>query len=473
MRIPHLAVAAALALGLAACGGNKIGGDDAGNGDGNGNGDGSGCQGLACYQVNCPGAEPEATSVSGTVYAPNGWLELYNVDVYVPTTDVPDYVEGQVSCDRCSDALPGNPLIHTTTDTAGHFQLKNMPVTPGVKLVIQVGKWRRIYTLDQPVAQCTDTPLDPQNIRLPKNSTEGHLPKIALTTGGADALECLLRKVGISDSEFGIYGDDGKRVHLFYGNQTSSGGGTPKYDSATDNGASFTAATDFWNDPTKLEKYDVVLFSCEGAQNTGDKPQGAIDAVNTYANAGGRVFASHWHNYWLQATPSPAVGETVTWPSITTWDNGGTAFSGTLTADINPNFSKGPALTDWLVNVGASTTAGLIDLKNAKHTLTGVDETTGKAEKWVYLDNPPDGSGTTVQYTSFTTSQDLPENQRCGKVVFSDIHVSSGASTDRSNAGLSFPSGGCTSDVNTMSAQEKVLAFMIFDISSCVGPPIP
>jgi hypothetical protein len=53
--------------------------------------------------------------------------------------------------------------------------------------------------------------------------------------------------------------------------------------------------------------------------------------------------------------------------------------------------------------------------------------------------------------------------------VLSDIHVASG---DASNAGVAFPSGGCTSNVAMMTPQEKVLAFMIFDIGSCIDGPI-
>src|SRR5437763_17171701 len=99
MRSSHLAIVAAFAL--AACGGNHMG-DDAGGDDAGGNGDGGPCQGLACFQHSCPGTTA-TTSISGTVYAPNGWLPLYNVDVYVPNAAVPDYDETHLSCDQCSD----------------------------------------------------------------------------------------------------------------------------------------------------------------------------------------------------------------------------------------------------------------------------------------------------------------------------------------------------------------------------------
>jgi hypothetical protein len=47
--------------------------------------------------------------------------------------------------------------------------------------------------------------------------------------------------------------------------------------------------------------------------------------------------------------------------------------------------------------------------------------------------------------------------------VFSDMHVSSDSS---STSGTAYP-GGCSSQ--PLTAQEKALAFIFFDISSCVG----
>ena len=71
-----------------------------------------------------------------------------------------------------------------------------------------------------------------------------------------------------------------------------------------------------------------------------------------------------------------------------------------------------------------------------------------------------------LQFFQFTTPLTGEANQRCGKVEFSDIHVSSG---DDSGTSLRFPAGCTTSG---LTAQEKVLAFMIFDIASCIQPPI-
>jgi hypothetical protein len=75
-----------------------------------------------------------------------------------------------------------------------------------------------------------------------------------------------------------------------------------------------------------------------------------------------------------------------------------------------------------------------------------------------------------VQDLQFTTPLDQPIEQRCGKVVFSDMHVSSGST---SSAAVPYP-GGCAVDgmgnLEPLSPQEKALAFIFFDIAACVGP---
>ncbi len=445
IRISSATAALLLAIAVAGCGGNGGNGDDDDDGDGGGPADA--CVGLGCMQVVCPTAG-ETTSLSGTVYAPNGTLPLYNVTVFVANGPVSAFTEG-AQCDRCGSVLSGNPLVQTTTDTTGAFTLDDVPVGVDIPLVIQVGKWRRQVTIPA-VTACVDTPLGASETRLPRTQAEGDIPQMALTTGGADALECLLRKVGIADSEF-TNGDGTGRVHLYTGS-----GGTDQFD-ATNGGAAFANATTLWDDTASLQAYDVVFLSCEGNQNAGTKPQASRDAMKAYADLGGRVFTSHWHNFWLEQGPAP-------WDSVMNWDFDSDL--GNVTADVNTAFDRGNALADWLQNVAATTTVGRIDLRDTQHTLESVDET--MADKWIYLDTTANGHPS-VQYTSFTTPVEASTDQRCGRVVFSDIHVSTG---DDSSGNLSFPSGGCTSDIDVLTPQEKVLAFMIFDIASCVGPVV-
>src|SRR5688572_21724951 len=74
------------------------------------------CVGLECAQVDCTKKGLPDTTLTGTVYAPNGTLPLYNVTVYVPNAPVLDLPTG-LSCDRCDNVLSGSPLVKTTTDT--------------------------------------------------------------------------------------------------------------------------------------------------------------------------------------------------------------------------------------------------------------------------------------------------------------------------------------------------------------------
>jgi hypothetical protein len=415
------------------------------------------CEGLGCSIVNCGAQGLPTTTVSGTVFAPNGTLPLYGVTVYVPISE-PGALPAGVQCDRCVDDLPGGAYTQTITDEAGRFVLPDVPAAANIPLVIQVGKWRKQVTLPS-VAACTDTPASATATTLPRNHTEGDIPQIAITTGDADALDCLIRKLGVADSEITTDAQSG-RVHLFKGNgakqfATGFAGGT----------GLFSDALTLWGSLDKLKNYDITVFSCEGGQNPTTKPQTALQAVHDYAGLGGRVFLSHWHNIWVGGDASDTNHVLADWKATSTFDYGAAQPSkgSVQPVLVDETSSKGVPFATWLVNTGASTTRDHLDVVDARYTLKSV--TSGKAEQWVYVDpaHPLLTGVTGVQDMLFTTPQDQPPGNRCGKVVFSDMHVSSDSS---SKSGTAYP-GGCSSA--PLTAQEKALAFIFFDISSCVG----
>jgi hypothetical protein len=404
---------------------------------------GESCTGLHCLVVDCSQQGGTPTSISGTVFAPNETLALYGATVYIPELDPGPLPEGP-QCDRCdpSAGLPGGAVASAISDEAGHFTLNNVPAGTDIPLIIQIGKWRRRALLPM-VNACTDNPLPPELSSLPKNTSEGDLPKIAITTGNSDALECLVRRLGVSDYEFTNSSGPGS-IHLYTGNGANQIGNTP-----------LASASTLWNSVDNLKKYDIVLLSCEGGQNASNKPQAAMDAMKAYADLGGRVFASHYHNVWISGETGHPDHAPAVWKDIATWvDNYPSASLDTIDQVNNP---KGMAFATWMQNVGGSTTAGqvAIDSGSFRQTVNTLDSS--KAERWVYWDT---GTAQYPQNFQFTTPNEMPPDQRCGRVVFSDMHVATGSSSSGT-----FPNG-CSS--SPLSPQEKALAFMFFDIASCI-----
>ncbi|HSQ64054.1 MAG TPA: carboxypeptidase regulatory-like domain-containing protein [Polyangiaceae bacterium] len=455
--------AASIALGAAGCGSGDSSGFDASNDqtnpfatdtgnpfvDGGVSSDGKQCTGLCTKIVNC-GSQPP-TSVSGTVYDPAGKVPLYNVAVYVPNAPLSPIVHG-ATCDTCGSTLSGDPVVATLTDAAGHFKLDNVPVDQDVPLVIQIGKWRRRITLPA-TPQCADTPLPAAQTRLARKpaetSPDDDIPKIAIATGGADALECLLPLIGIDSGEFTNVSGGG-RVNLYKGNGGSViNGSTP-------------GAQPFWSDANQLKNYDITMLSCEGSTYPTTKPASALQAMQTYANAGGRVFASHFHYYWLQSSPAP-------WPTTATWNHASNPPQTQWPVLIDQSFAKGQAFAQWMLNVGGSTTLGTFPIDQARHDVDAVNgqpPSDPVSVRWVYANSP-----NLVEYYSFNTPVGKPTDQQCGKVVFSDLHVGAG-----NQPGGTFPSTTCTQSP-TLTPQEKALEFLLFDLSSCIQndttPPPP
>jgi hypothetical protein len=408
------------------------------------------------------------TTIKGTVYAPNGTLPLYGITVYVPNAPVGPLPDG-AQCSRCNEDLPGNPLVRATTDEAGQFTITGAPAGQNIPLIITSGKWRRQITIPS-VGQCMDNSLGAAETRLPKNRSEGDIPKIALSTGRRDSLECLLRRMGIDDSEIGKEGDP-QRIHL-YTDKNSGGEGVDQFKGGFAGGnGGFTDSVGLWSDVAKLKAYDLLILSCEGGQYAETKTKAHMDAVKAYADFGGRVFASHWHNIWIGGNftnsnnasggnPKPDV-----WTGVASWqDNTDT---GTNTVDLidETNNSKGTAFANWMKNVEPTSTRGEIKIQDGtgKSTCTMVDNT--KAERWTTIKTPNSLVGRPQNF-QFTVPNEAAADLRCGKVVFSDMHVSG----DGGAPGSSYPD--TCGDAGTpapMTAQEKALAFMLFDLASCVG----
>jgi hypothetical protein len=389
------------------------------------------------------------TTLSGTIYDPSATLPLYNVVVYVPSEALAPISNG-ASCQTCDGNFSGHPIAVALSDAAGHFQLKldNVPAGDTIPIVVQVGKWRRQLNVPG-VKACADTQAADGSVRLPRDRSEGDLPRIAVVRGGSDALECLFRKIGISDSEFSTDAGDG-HIQLYASDGGTATAGTTELAS----GGSIPLAATLYSSLDKMMAYDALFLACEGGGKGTFSSDTATDFTNvaTYADRGGRIFGSHYQNYWIR----PDKFGFPAYPTVAVFASSQDGFNQDVTGDVDTSFPKGMAFRDWLVNVGASTTPGKLLIHDGEHTVDSV--IAGTAQQWITV-NDPSGPQNVVQYYSFNTPVGGAE---CGRMVFSDLHVASGTGD---SGKIAFPTG-CTS--TTLSPQEKALVFMLFDLSSCV-----
>jgi hypothetical protein len=290
---------------------------------------------------------------------------------------------------------------------------------------------------------------DPQLFRLPRNQAEGDLPQMAVVRGGSEALECLVRKLGVDDSEFTTDGGKG-RVHLYV-----SDGGTATAGTGTlADGSKLGSDDSLLDSLDKMKGYDMVLLGCEGTDNIIEgRPATQYFNVRDYADQGGRIFGSHYHDKFIWNDKT----EDKPYPEVVKFQSGASALPSPATGTINTSFPKGAALADWLVNVKATTVRGQISIVDAENTVQSV--LNPNAISWI---GSPDAKtpGAPI-YFSFPTPVDGPA---CGRMVFSDIHVASGSGDTGKQP---FPTG-CTNP--ELTPQQAALAFMIFDLSSCVQP---
>jgi hypothetical protein len=356
---------------------------------------------------------------------------IYNAIVYIPNAPVEPFKTG-VACEPCGP-VSGSPLVSALTGANGKFTLRNVPVGDDIPLVIQVGRWRRQVKIPK-ITACADNPLEAELTRLPRNKSEGDIPLMAIATGEADGIECVLRKIGVDDSEFTEPSGNG-RVQMYQVNGATLTPMTPLY-------GQLTGSLD------TLKKYDAVILECEGEHE--DKAMADKQNVVSYTNEGGRLFLTHYSYTWAYDTP-PYMG-------MATWVADGprpTQNNAPLTGNIDQSFPKGKAFAEWLALVGASMPMpGQIQIHAPRYDLSAV---MAPAQRWIYTDAPA-----TLQHFTFNTPVGAAEDKQCGRVLFSDFHVN-----DLGNISVPFPMA--CNDM-PLTPQEKVLEFMLFDLTSCVQP---
>ena len=464
-----------------------------------------GCQGVCSQILDCSASSIKTTSLSGVVFDPAGVTPLHHVFVYVANNpDDPELktFKPGVTCDVCGASAAGSPLLSdsngtfgTYTDTAGHFKLNNVPVGKAITVVIQLGRWRRVFSVDI-AKSCDDNPVLGNTFRMPAKQSEGNIPLIAMVTGKSDSLECVLRKIGIDATEF-TNPAGGGRVQFYLGSDQN--GGTDGYGQKIDVSTPMQSALfakDASNQPI-INGYDMTMLACQGFSPT----QSAADlaTLRGYAASGGRVFTTHYNYSWLRGNnpPGAQLGKTDNWNEVANWNVDEGDRTGTVIGQVdlisNP---KGDAFQHWLLNVAASTSLGQVSVSFFNHDTDSISSVSGQVQQWLYRDgvnkkkcsggggpcnSTADCTGTATcggkDYTGlklplhFTYNtpvnlvQDLtttPPTLQCGRVLFSDFHVQDVHEYDKV-----FPA---QCDGTPLTPQEKLLEYMIFDLGSCVPP---
>jgi hypothetical protein len=444
------------------------------------------CSNLQCQLDKAGECTGSGTTISGQVFDPAAKNPLYNVLLYVPNTALGPIPTG-ASCDRCDSPISGTPVAAALSGADGKFKIMNAPSGTNIPLVIQIGKWRRKIILPT-VTKCQDNAFnDPNTVRLPRSMSDRgagdtagdvHMPQIALSTGHSDAFDCLLRKIGIADTEFTPDSSSG-RVHMYVGGAGKSGDqGSAMLASGTKFADSYGTLFPNYG---KMTSYDMIVLQCEGEQLANEKMP-FLGNMKKYADHGGRVFSDHLHSAWIRTGLPP-------WPATADWIGVGTDLPNPVMASVDTSFPKGMALSQWLVNTGASTTVGQISLKQGQHSVAAVNAPAARRWIWVPQNVNDSAKRESTQYLTFNTPVESSAANQCGRVVFTDIHVANvvtdannnviPAMSDLSHPDIAFPNG-CKASLD-MTPQEKALEFMFFDLSSCVQvetgtpelPPIP
>jgi hypothetical protein len=391
------------------------------------------------------------TTIVGTLFAPNGADPVPNATVYVPAGDPQPYSDG-IACDLCG--TPAGGLASTVTRFDGGFTIPNAPAGT-VKVVAELGRFRRVVTMNVTACQPNIVPKDPNTfgIRLPGKDADldprDHVPRIAVATGDFDQIECVLDRMGISQID--LYDD-------------RYGGTLP---------ATTGNFFDLLNDRTRLEKYNLVIVNCTNDGFEAKFTPTVLQNLEHYVRNGGRLYATDWAYDFINQVPEFAPYLCYV-PGGVGGVSPATSCPGTpqTPGEAHSNRSWNAAaqvhdqtLANWLGVFPNTIINNQVPVQFNFVVINHTGDATHPTTVW--LDGDAMDPTLLPQYDKGVRPMTVTfDYQQCGRVHYSTYNTEPAAApTD--NATYRYPTCNNRTDFNP---QERLLEYLIFETAQCVGP---
>ena len=387
---------------------------------------------------------PCAATLTGVVRFPNGREPVPGAVVYTTAGDAPAPRTGE--CNQCIGSE--SVLSHTETGIDGTFSIT---VSRGMqRLVIEKGLFARVIELD--VTECGATiPLEDEQTRLPRNPSEGQIPKIAIGTGYYDFMQNVVAKLGLGTLDAsGFLVPGSEQFDLYDGADDPFGSG---------GGASLESLL---RDMALLSTYDIVFINCGSSPEDGFFGSGSIlsepavrDNLRAFVEGGGRLYVTdEAYDYVEQTFPRFLGFEEA--PSLST------------TPEVEDAAELGEDMDRVDATVHDDTMRAWLD--SLGHIVGGTVGITGMIAGWTVITQTDPMLTTTwvsgpVTWTSSSTFDSRTDvrpltvtfDLGCGRVLYTSYHTDSSF----------FGSGGAS-----LTAQELILAYLVLEIGKCIEDPV-
>jgi hypothetical protein len=403
-------------------------------------------------------AAPTTAVISGRVFAPNQGpaqallgqeVPVAGALVYVSTTK-PEPIPSGVYCERCV-AVPANGVL---TGADGSFRVE---VEPGhYWVVVQKGQFRIEGEYD--LAGLMELPFEQTTLPSVTDLEMGKtMPRIAMAQGSHDRIEDVLGKLGIKNGTA-----DGPEISVYSWEAAAT--------------ETFSVAY-LLSNIDELRRFHIVFFPCQ-TEIPPDlaillRDQAVLANLRRYVNEGGKLYVTDWAGEVADhAFPQQIELGDINADSDGTYD--ATTFTGTLTLDGNAdgdfyNASDAritdPDMSAWLGLQAGPDDDGMVTtfdptsfavpdvwnwIKKTNPVQIGVD-----AQSLPVYDTPKVWMTGTRPSTTGGAARPLAVTYQptgCGKVMYTPFQT-----TTTTHPGLT--------------AKERVLLYLILEISTCSPDP--